>query len=223
MLGGGGDQFILLPVILVALVNDGGAGLVVHNLIGAGGHRVGGHLIGRCFIRSLGHNGAFHQQGFQITRSQSGEMEASHIVADDFNTLNGSQLGQIAHCLGRLEAELDVACRQGIAGLVNDVVIQFHIVGQFIDRGQFLHQTSDKIVAVLDHQHFIGGKQDTDTSEAHALERSDVAGIARQADHNGAALLSRGKADHGENHDGSQDQRQELFHLDVLLQFGSVL
>ena len=226
MLGGSDSQFILLPVVFVALVGDGGAGLVIHNLIGAGGNGVGGHLVGGGFIGGLGDDGAFHQQALQIAGSQGGEVEPGHVVAQHFHAVHGAQFGQIAVSLGGVKAELDVAGGQLVACLVYDVIVDFHVVGQVVHLGQLFHQAADEAVAVLDHQHFIGGEQDTDTAKAHALEGADVAGIASQADHDGRTLLGRGEACHGQNHDQSKNDRQELFHGDTFLSIcslGSVL
>ena len=219
--GSGGNQFVLLPVIGIALIYDGGAGLIAGNAVGAGGHGVGGHLVSRSFISGLGDDGAFHQQGLQIASGQGGEVEAGDIIGDHVHAGHRGKLRQVAGGLGGFKAELDVAGFQGVAGLVFDVVVDFHIVGQVVHLGQFLHQAAAEFVSVLDHQHFIGGEQDADAAQAHALEGADVAGIAGQADDDGAALFSGSKAGHGENHDQSQNERQELFHEDTFLSFCS--
>jgi len=41
---------------------------------------------------------------------------------------------------------------------------------------------------------------------------ADIAGIAGQADDDGAALIGSGEAGHGQEHDESQDHGYELLH-----------
>ena len=207
VLGGTNNQFVLLPVVFVALIGDGRAGLVVNDLIGAGGNGIGCHLVSGSLIGSLGDDGAFHEQGLKIAGSQSGEVETGHIIAENLNAVHGAQLGQVAIRLRGVKAELDVTRGQLVAGLIHDVIIDLNVVGQIVNRGQLLHQAADEIVAVFNHQHFVGGEQDTNAAKAHALEGPDVAGIAGKANDNGRALISRCETCHGQNHNQSQNQR----------------
>ena len=220
MLRRGAHQALIgLPVGAGVLHHDLGAGLVAGHAVGAGGHRIDGHLVRGGLIGGLGDDRALHQQGVQVAGGQLLEVEAADVVAEHLDALDGGELGQVADGLRGLVAELDVAGGQRVAGLIDDVVVELHVVGEVIDLGQLLHQDAGIAVAVLGDEELIGGEQDADAAGAHALERADVAGIAGDTDDDGFTLLSRGGTQAQAAHEQRQreDQRQDLLHEGFLL------